>query len=122
MSRARGFTLLEVLIALAVLSIGVLAGLRALGVCAGSLQDLQDRELAQWIAQDRLAELRAYALFPPPGANERTVQQGRRQFRVREEVKPTPNGLFRRVDVRVYLQDDDRSLAQLSGLVVRPLR
>lgn len=122
MTGARGFTLLEVLIALAVLSIGVLAGLRALGVCAQSLADLQDRELAQWIAEDRLAEMRAYALFPPPGANERTVQQARRLFRVREEVKTTPNALFRRVDVRVYAQGDDRALSQLSGLVVQPLR
>lgn len=117
-----GFTLLEVLIALAVLSIGVLAGMRAIGMSVESAQEAHRRQLAQWAAQNRLAEMRAYALFPPVSVNEQVVTLGKQRFRVREEVRATPNPLFRRVDVRVSVEGEDHVLSQLSGLVVRSPR
>jgi general secretion pathway protein I len=118
----RGFTLLEVLIALAILSIGVLAAMRALVVVTQSAADLRDRQLAEWVAQNHLAELRALAVFPAIGTREGVAVQAETNFRWLEEVKATPNPLFRRVDVRVFLDGDDHALAQLSGYSVLPLR
>ena len=120
--RALGFTLLEVLIALAIVSIGVLATLRAVGMVTTSVDELRNRQLADWAAQNRLAELRAQGLFPGIGVNAREVTQGGQRFRVREEIKTTPNPLFRRVDIRVFANGGEHAVSQLTGFVVQPLR
>jgi general secretion pathway protein I len=117
----RGFTLLEVLIALAILSIGVLAAMRALVMVTQSAADLRDRQLAEWVAQNHLAELRALGAFPSIGTREGVEVQAGANFRWLEEVKATPNPLFRRVDVQVFLDGGDHALAQLSGYSVLPL-
>ncbi|GAA5180233.1 hypothetical protein GCM10025771_24250 [Niveibacterium umoris] len=122
MKRHRGFTLLEVLVALAILAVVLAAGFRAVGLATGSANDLRERLIADWIAQDRLAEHRALGHFLEPGRYEGTVTQAGREFRWREEVKPTPNALFRRVDVSVSLVGDgDHALSRLTGFMVKPL-
>jgi general secretion pathway protein I len=120
--RSGGFTLLEVLIALAILAIGVLAAMRALVVVTQSAADLRDRQLAEWVAQNHLAELRALGAFPAIGTHEGVAVQAETNFRWLEEVKATPNPLFRRVDVRVFVDGSDHALAQLSGYSVQPLK
>lgn len=122
MKTARGFTLFEVLVALAIMSIGVLATMRALGMVAQATAGLRDRQLAIWVAQNRLAEIRALGLFPPVGASDGTAVQGRQTFRWRQEVSATPNPLFRRVDVHVFQEESDTAVAVLSGFAVQPLR
>ncbi|MCX9157590.1 type II secretion system minor pseudopilin GspI [Niveibacterium sp. 24ML] len=123
MTRSRGFTLLEVLVALAILAVVLSAGFRAVGLATGSANDLRERLIADWVAQDRLAEHRAMGRFLEPGVNEGSVTQAGREFRWREEVKATPNALFRRIDIKVSLAGEgDHALSQLSGFLVRPLR
>ena len=119
---ARGFTLLEVLVALAILAIGVLASMRAVGMVTQSVGELRDRQMAEWVAQNRLAELRATNTFPGAGSDEGDADQGRRQFHWHEDIKATPNALFHRIDIHVYGDDRTHALAQLSGFVVKPLR
>lgn len=122
MKRQRGLTLFEVLVALAIMSIGVLAAMRALAMVTHSTTDLKDRQLATWIAQNRLAEIRALGQFPPIGSSEGTAVQAGQSFRWRQEVSATPNPLFRRVDVQVLSHDGSGALAKLSGFAVQPLR
>ena len=123
MMRSRGFTLLEVLVALAILAVVLAAGFRAVGLATGSANDLRERLIADWIAQDRLAEHRALGHFLEPSVNEGSVTQAGREFRWREEVKTTPNALFRRIDVKVSLAGEgDHSLSRLSGFLVKPLK
>lgn len=122
MRLARGFTLLETLVALAILAIALSAAFRAVGATTLSAEGLRERTLADWVAQNRLASLRAGELFPPLGRNEGTETQGRSQFMWREDVKATPNPLFRRVDVTVLDAAGEQTLAKLSGFAVRPLR
>lgn len=122
MARERGFTLLEVLVALAILAIGVLAAMRATAMVTQAAGDLRDRQLANWVAQNRLAEIRAQGVFPAIGNGEGKAVQGGQAFRWRQEVSTTPNPLFRRVDVRVFAESGGNALAQLSGFAVQPLR
>lgn len=122
MRHARGFTLLEALVALAILAIALSATFRALGATALSAAQLRERTLADWVAQNRLAELRAGGQFPALGRSEGSARQANREFRWRELVRSTPNPLFRRVDVTVLDAAGEHPLAQLSGYAARPLR
>lgn len=119
----RGFTLLETLVALAILAIALSAAFRAMGVTAQSAAELRERLIGDWVAENRLAELRATGAWPGPGSSEGTADQAGRRYRWREEVKATPNPLFRRVDVSVFApESDSHAIARLTGYVARPLR
>ncbi len=62
--RGAGFTLLETLVALAILAIALSAAFRAMGVAAQSSGELRERLVGDWIAENRLAELRATQAWP----------------------------------------------------------
>ena len=122
--RRRGFTLVEVLVALAILSVALLAALRAAGQATSAVDELRLRLFAGWVAQNRLAEHRARGDWLSPGIDRGSQSQGGVDFAWREEVVATPNPAFRRVDVFVSApgtpSGESRSLARLTGFVVRP--
>ena len=115
-----GFTLVEVLVALAIISIALMAALRVAGGGTNSVGDLRGRLLAGWVAQNVLAEQRARADWPSPGILRGTQSQGGLQFGWREEIIATPNPMFRRVDIQVFAAAEDaHALARLTGFVVK---
>lgn len=121
--RRAGFTLVEVLVALAIVSIALLAALRAAGQGTSNAGDLRARVLAGWVAENLLAEHRARGDWPPPGIQRGTGLQGGAEFAWREEVVATPHRAFRRVNVLVFAaSDESHSLARLTGFVVQPPR
>jgi len=116
----RGFTLIEVLVALAVVAVALLAAIRASGSMAQTNAELRLRLLAQLSADNRIAELRAAGAFPPTGMRSASCPQGATRLECVEEVKSTPNPLFRRVEVRVYGSvERDHVLAELIGILPR---
>ena len=116
-----GFTLVEVLVALAIVSIALLAALRATGQGTNAVGELRLRLFAGWVAENRLAEHRARGDFLPVGIARGTQSQGGIEFAWREEVIATPNSAFRRLDVFVSAPaEESRALAHLTGFVVRP--
>ena len=109
--------------ALAILAIALSAAFRALGVTAQSAAELRERTLGDWVAENRLAELRATGAWPQPGVSEGSAEQAGRSYRWREEVKTTPNPLFRRVDLSVFAPESgEHAIARLTGYVARPLQ
>ncbi len=116
-----GFTLVEVLVALAIVSIALLAALRAAGQGTTSVGELRSHLLAGWVAENLLAEHRARGDWLALGIRRGSAQQAGIAFTWREEVTATPNSAFRRVDVIVFAaQEESRSLARLTGFVVQP--
>lgn len=117
--RRSGFTLIEVLVALAIVSIALLSALRAAGQGTNNVGELRSRLLAGWVAENRLAEHRARADWLPLGIQRGTSREGGVDFAWREEVIATPNAAFRRIDVRVFAAgEESHSLAHLAGFIV----
>lgn len=111
-----GFTLVEVLVALTIASVALLACMRALAVGATGAQAMQQRSLALLAAENRLAELRLLRAFPPPGRSRRECPQGPLSLSCEELVQNSVNGNFRQVTIRVS-QPDGPVLAELNGLL-----
>lgn len=120
MTRCRlvvGFTLVELLVALAIVAIALIACLRALGAMAQNNADLRLRMLAQIAAENHVALVRSAKVFPPLGRRSQPCPQGRANLVCDEEVKTTPNTVFRRLEVRVHQAGDTHILATLIALV-----
>lgn len=119
--RPAGFTLIEVLVALAIVSIALLAALRAAGQGTSNVDALRAQLLAGWVAENVLAEQRARGEWPSLGIQRGTQREGGIEFAWREEVIATPNARFRRVDIRVFAAPEQaHQLTHLTGFVVNP--
>lgn len=118
MKHQRAFTLLEVLIALAMLAIALTASHRGISLAARQASEMGERHLAQWVAQNRLAERRMLPGFPDPGSSGGDVEQGGYKFHWQEDIKTTDNPTFRRVDIKVTNSSGTR-MASLVGFVSR---
>jgi general secretion pathway protein I len=117
--RRRGFTLFEVLVALAIVSIALLAAMRAAGQGTTNVSELRAHLLAGWAGQNVLAEQRARGDWPSTGVLRGTSSLGGMDFTWREEIIGTPNASFRRVDIFVYAgPEETRSLARMTGFLV----
>jgi general secretion pathway protein I len=99
---AAGFTLVEVLVALTIVAIALMASLRATGSLSDSAGELRQRTLAQWSAENRLAQIRVQAEWPNLGRRAFECSQAEVALVCREEVFATPNAQFRRVEIGVY--------------------
>jgi general secretion pathway protein I len=104
--RAAGFTLIEVLVASAIVAIGLTAALRASQVGTDGVAEHRDRMLAGWVAENVAAERSARRDWPAPGDYRREESLAGRRFLVAEAVKTTPNPRFRRLDVSVARAED----------------
>ncbi|HDR9049431.1 TPA: type II secretion system minor pseudopilin GspI [Burkholderia vietnamiensis] len=98
----RGFTLIEVLIALAIVAVALGAVMRAIGVLAADTDTTRMRLLALWSADNALGELRIASSWPDAGTQTFACPQGRYRFVCRQSVATLPSPLVRRVTVSVY--------------------
>ncbi len=111
----RGFTLIEVLVALAVIAITLAAGLQATGALTRAAQRQSDQWLAQICAENELTRLRLLRQLPGTGDSQVPCAQGGRQMLVQVSVLPTPNPNFRRIDAAVQ-GDVDGNMVRLLSL------
>jgi len=116
----KGFTLLETMVALAVVGIAMAAAMRSTRFAVDAVTDLRARTAAAWVAQNVSNQLLASHLFPEPGALDGEASEGMQRFRWRQEVTATPNYSFRRVEIKVFGPDDpDHVLSRQVSYVVR---
>jgi general secretion pathway protein I len=85
-SRTSGFTLIEVLAALAIVTIGMGAVLLTLGSSASTAGYLRDKTLAQWVALNQIEATRLAGQLPAPGTTDGKVEYAGREWHWRQEV------------------------------------
>jgi general secretion pathway protein I len=112
----RGFTLIEVLVALTIASVALLAALRATSTLTQGLQDMRQRTYALWSAENRLATIRVVSEWPEVGRRQFDCSQGGILLVCDEEVFATPNPFFRRVEVSVRAQQDTQQTTETQRL------
>ena len=118
-----GFTLLEILIALAIVAIGLGAAARATLQVTSGAEEMRFRTLAIWIAEDRIADHMVRGSLPSLGSAHGAVIQANMPFVWQEAVADTADPFLRRVEVSVRAASQpDYVLARLTGLVYKPAR
>lgn len=111
-ARGRGFTLLEIMVALAVFSTLAAAVLSASQYVAKHTGAVEGRMLAAWLADNQLNELRLQTAVPL-GAQQRVVHMDRRDWLLQQQVSASADPKLLRVDIQVSLSG--RPLHQASG-------
>lgn len=113
----RGFTLIEVVVAIAIVALGMMAVFRVVNDTVNNSAYLRDRTLAVWIADNRLVEMRLARELPSVDETEGDLEYANQRWHWTATVSQTPVDNLRRIDVRVRRESDaeDSSLAQVTG-------
>jgi general secretion pathway protein I len=115
-TRAPGFTLIEVLVALAIVAVALSAGMRALAQGADGASSLKARTLALWVAENRLARAQLDLSAQGAMAASGTETQAGMALAWRQTIGTTPNPAFRRIEIVVTEPGrPDYALARLVG-------
>ncbi len=122
--RQRGFTLIEVLVAVAVLALALGAAIVAGSRYADNTFYLREKTLATWIAHNAIAEAMLQNRFPDEGRQEEEIEFAGRKWNWIAEFENTPDSDLRRMDISVWPEaadeDEDSALVTLSAFLPRP--
>lgn len=117
-SRKRGFTLIEVMVALAIVAVTLGAGMKAAGALADNAQRMIEVTSAQWCAENELTELKLTRFFQVPTEIEFTCEQLGVSYKGKLVSRRTPNPNFLRADA-VISNAEDRPVLTLSTVLGR---
>ncbi len=120
-NQQRGFTLLEVMIALAIIAIALTATVKSIGSHVNSAAYLKERTLAHWVAMNKVAELQTSGEWPRAGDDSGTVLMAKREWLWRMDISTTEDKRVHRLDVSVAAQDfPEQSLATAVAYLGKP--
>lgn len=114
----RGMTLIEVLVALAIVAMALAAGLKAAGALTNNAQRLSNVTVAEWCADNQLVNMKLMRVFPGFGDSAFSCDQLGISLQGKVSVRPTPNPNFRRVDVQL-MEEDGLPVLSLSTVLPR---
>lgn len=123
---ARGFTLIEVLVALTIFVAVALVLDSSMSANIGGTVRMEEKTLATWVASNKLVELQVYQRWPGTGRQDDESEFGGRTWFIETEVAEGPFDGTRRVEIRVGPQPDGvfaekHPVASLSALLVQPV-
>jgi general secretion pathway protein I len=119
--RNAGFTLLEVMVALIIVSLGMMAVSAQLGRFAVASYDMEQKTLASWIASNKITELSIARQWPELGNQQEELEFASRLWLLRTEVTETEVDNLRRVDVYVMGADEPEQIVRrLTGFIEPP--
>lgn len=113
----RGFTLLEVMIALAVFAISAIALLSETNQGVSQSLYLEEKSYSLWIAENTLTELRLKPEWPSLGKDNNQITQFNRDWHIETDVTSTGERSLRRVEVTVTRPEDNKVMTSLRGYI-----
>ena len=116
----RGFTLLEVLVALSVMVLALSALWKILGQSTAVVDALPDRILAMWCAQNRIVLRQASLQWPEPQVYKGREELAGKIWYWEEEIGITSEPRLRRITVKVGFSPEALTLATLEGFIRQP--
>lgn len=120
MKAEHGFTLLEILAALAIAAVGIAAVVSTTNSAINVLQSTENRSLATWAASNRLAELQVSRDWPTTATRDLSTEMGGRTWHYREQISGTSDPDLLRVDLSVYSDEEQTRLeAELFGYLAK---
>ncbi len=120
--RQSGFTLLEVLVALAVLAIALASLVKGISSNAANEAYLRDKTLAQWVAMNVVAEQQLAEKWPDKGKKRGSETMGGHEWFWRYEISDTFDDDVRRLDVKVLADDgEDAALSSVVAFLPKPV-
>lgn len=118
---AAGFTLLEVLVAMSIISLGLIGVFGSLNQMLGATALLRDKTLATWIATDRITEMRVNGEYPDAGEREDAIDMAGAEWIYTIKIAKIPDMAMRRLDVSVGFADDPgNTVATVIGFLPQP--
>lgn len=120
MRAERGFTLVEVMVALAIVALSLTAMAASMNTMIDNASTMRERTYASWIAQNKIAELRLSGEVPEVGTNSGELEYGGTQWSWRTVISETGVESFMRIDVTVSLLDSDYDVRTVTGFVGLP--
>lgn len=115
-SGQRGFTLVEMLAAVAVLAIAMAAILAGLARYAGNAAHLRERTVGLWVAHNRMTEVQLQPQWPDTGTSDGSMEMAGRTWGWEAEVQKTQDDNLRRIDISVTAPDGAVA-ARLTGFL-----
>lgn len=121
--KAKGFTLTEVLVSLVILSSSFLALVQVAGNYTSNAIYLRDKTIAHWVGMNKMAELRLAEQFPDLGSTSGKEEMASREWFWEQEVEESANEQFRKVNLKVKLeQEAENGLINLTAFVRKPTK
>ena len=118
---AGGFTLVEVLVAVAILAVGLAAVFLQINQSVFTASYLRDSTVAQWVAVDRITELRLERKFPEIDSTGGEINMAGQSWRYTTNISQTPLSDLRRIDVTVsFTNTPETIIGKATGFIGRP--
>jgi general secretion pathway protein I len=119
--RQPGFTLIEVMVALVIVSLALAAVAASMGQMIDTANTMRERTFASWIAQNKIAEMRLAGVIPEVGESNGEVDFANTSWEWTAEVSETGVENLLKVDVTVSWAGVDAPIRQVTGFIGEPV-
>ena len=119
--RTRAFTLVEVMVALAIIALSLTAVASKMSRMIDTSNSMRERTYASWIAQNKIAELRLANVIPEVTTTSGDIEYANCQWRWRAVISESGIENLFRVDVEVFDADGDALIRKVTGFIGEPV-